>query len=198
MSEESKAQELRAVWRGRPEEKLPVNPERFVSRRTRDLSSSTRSEIAMSIGSVLFFAAIVALRFASAHERIQRLGLAAAIPAIAWVLISLYWFRDRIWRADAPREDALAAACREYYRKELERRRDHLRNVWLWHGPLFLACLISAAVFLGIGKAFPGFERLRNALPLVVLLAVWTGFGLRRRRRQAKQIQQEIDEIDRL
>jgi hypothetical protein len=32
-------------------------------------------------------------------------------------------------------------------------------------------------------------------LPLVALLAVWTGFGLIRRRRQAKDLQREIDEI---
>jgi hypothetical protein len=33
-------------------------------------------------------------------------------------------------------------------------------------------------------------------LPLVVLLAVWTGFGFRRRRRQAKELQRELDEIE--
>jgi hypothetical protein len=33
-------------------------------------------------------------------------------------------------------------------------------------------------------------------LPLVVLLAVWTAFGLMRRRRQARELQREIDEIE--
>jgi len=194
MSEESRAKDLGAAWRSQPEEKLSVNLEQFVSRRTRELASSTRWEIAVSIGAALFFAAMIALRFASAHDRLLQPGWMAVIALAVWVLISLYWFRDRIWRDASPRKDALATTCRQYYRKELERRRDHLRNEWLWNGPLLLACMISVAIFMG--KAFPGFERSRNALPLAALLAVWTGFGLRRRRRQANEIQREIDEID--
>ena len=81
-----------------------------------------------------------------------------------------------------------------HYRKELERRRDHLRNAWLWHGPLFLACMILITIL--IGKEYPAFRGLQRVLPLVLLLAAWTGFGLIRRRRQANELQQEIDEID--
>jgi hypothetical protein len=33
-------------------------------------------------------------------------------------------------------------------------------------------------------------------LPLIVLLAVWTGFGVWRRHRQAKELQREIDAIE--
>jgi preprotein translocase subunit YajC len=46
-----------------------------------------------------------------------------------------------------------------------------------------------------LGNTFSGYQPLRNVLPLVVLLAVWTGFGIRRRRRQASEIQREIDEM---
>jgi hypothetical protein len=172
-----------------------VNLEQFVSRRTRELASITRSEIAMSIGAALFFVAVIALRFASAHDRVQQPGWIAMIAVMAWALISSYWFRDRIWRKASKRKEALTATCREYYRKELELRRDHLRNEWLWHGPLLLACLSSVVIFMG--KAFPGFERLGSALPLIALLVVWTGFGMRRRRSHANEIQREIDEIDR-
>jgi hypothetical protein len=47
-----------------------------------------------------------------------------------------------------------------------------------------------------MGKAFPAFRRLRDVLPLVVLLAVWTVFGITRRRRLARELQREIDEIE--
>src|SRR5260370_7653273 len=86
---------------------------------------------------------------------------------------------------------AAAATCLEYYRKELEGRRDHLRNAWLWHGPLILAGATLIAIVIR-GKAFQPF---RNVLPLVVLLAVWTGLGIWRRHRQAKDLQPEIDKI---
>jgi hypothetical protein len=187
MSEEPKPRDLGAVWRDQPEEKLTVKLEQFTNRRTRELYSSTRSEIMMSIGAALFFVAVMAWRFGSGQDRLQQLGLLAVF---VWVLISLCWFRHLIWRK-APARDALATTSLEYYRKELERRRDHLRNAWLWHGPLFLACAIFVATV--IGKAVPG--RARDVVILLILLAVWTGFGVRRRQLHAKELQREIDDI---
>ena len=181
-----------AIWRDQPEEKLTVNLEQIVNRRTEELGSSTRSEILMSVCAALLFVGVMAWRFAPIHDRLQVVGFAAVI---AWVAISLYRFRSRIWRRNPAPPDAIAAPGLEYYRKQLEQRRDHLRNAWLWHGPLFLACLILTAVLLG--KAFPGSDRLRSVLPLFVLLAVWTAFGLMRRRRQARELQRETDEFER-
>jgi divalent metal cation (Fe/Co/Zn/Cd) transporter len=180
-----------AIWRDQPEEKLTVNLEQIVNRRTEELGSSTRSEILMSVGAALLFVGVMAGRFEPIHDGLQEVGLAAVM---AWVVISLYWFRRRIWWRDPSRPDAIAATGLEYYCKQLEQRRDHLRNAWLWHGPLFLACVILVAILFG--NAFPGPERLRSVLPLFVLLVVWTGFGLTRRRRQARELQREIDEID--
>jgi hypothetical protein len=54
--------------------------------------------------------------------------------------------------------------------------------------------MILVAIMLG--KTFPAFRRLRDVLPLVVLLAVWTGFGVTRRYRLARDLQREIDEIE--
>ncbi len=190
MPEQSLPNDPGAVWRQQPEEEPPVNPESFVPRRTRQLYSSTRSEILMSLGAAVFFAAVIAMRFNTAGETFPPLGF---VGVLAWVLISLYWFRDRIWRRRAVPGDALAAPGVEHYRRELERRRDHLRNEWLWHGPLVLACATCLALFGG--KAFPALDRLRNVAPLVVLLAVWMAFGVVRRRRQANEIQREIAEI---
>jgi len=190
MPDQTRAKDPGAIWRDQPEEKLAVNVEQIVNRRTEELYSSTRSEILMSIGAALLFVGVMAWRFAPAYDRLQELGFAAVL---AWAVISLYRFRHRIWRQDPSRPDAVAATGLEYYRGELERRRDHLRNGWLWHGPLFLACLILIAVLMG--KPFPGFQRLRSVLPLVALLAVWTGFGLRRRHLQARELQREIDEL---
>jgi len=133
----------------------------------------------MSIGAALFFLVVVPWRLAAEMGRVPMVGL---IAAVVWVLISLYWFRDRIWRKE-PARDALAAPGLEYYRRELERRRDHLRNAWLWHGPLIVACVFFVAIVAG--RAYPGIERLSSVLPLVALLVVWTGYGIHRRRRQA-------------
>ncbi len=190
MSDQTGRKDPGAIWRNQPEERLAMNLEQIVQRRTEGLSSSTRSEILVSIGAALFFVAVVGWRIAPFHDRLPEIGFGAVL---AWVAISLYWFRHRIWRPNASRPDAVAASGAEYYRKELERRRDHLRNPWLWHGPLFLACAILVAILAA--ETFRVYQDLRNVLPLVVLLAVWTGYGVWRRRRQARELQQEIDEM---
>ncbi len=189
MSDQPRAKDPGAIWRGQPEEVRAVNLEQIVKRRTEELYSSTRSDILMSIGAALLFVGVVGWRLAPAHDRLLVIGFAAVI---VWVVISAFWFRRRIWGQPA-RPDAVAAPGLEYYRKELERRRDHLRNEWVWHGPLFLACLILIAIVAG--KTYSGYQRVQNVLPLVVLLAVWTGFGLVRRHRQVKELQREINEI---
>ena len=125
-----------------------------------------------------------------AQEGLLKIGFAASL---AWVVISLYIFRRRIWRRDASQRDAVAATCREFYRRQLQRRRDHLRNEWLWHGPLTLASIIFFAVFTG--KTNIAFRSLQSVAPLLILLVCWTVFGIWRRHRQANDLQREIDEM---
>jgi hypothetical protein len=45
------------------------------------------------------------------------------------------------------------------------------------------------------GRANIACQPLRNALPLIILLAAWVGFGVWRRRIQARGLQREIDEL---
>jgi hypothetical protein len=170
-----------------------MNLDQILNRRTEGLSSSTRSEILLSIGAALLFVAVTAWRLPPVHDLYLEVGLAAAI---LWAAISLYVFRHRIWRKDSTRTDSIAATGLEHYRRELERRRDHLKNEWLWHGPLVLASVILVSILAG--RTFAGFQPFRNILPLLLVLAVWTGFGWRRRRLQVQELQRELDEIETL
>jgi hypothetical protein len=190
MSDRAKGSDPGFVWRDQPEEQVPVNLEQIVNRRTHELSAHTRSESLIGVGSALLLIGVVAWRLEIAHGGLLEFGLAAAF---AWVIVSLYLFRRRIWWRDAAPRDAAAATCLEYYRKELERRRDHLRSAWFWHGPLLLASLMLVAVLTG--RANIAFQPLRNVLPLIILLAAWVGFGIWRRRLQARSLQREIDEL---
>jgi hypothetical protein len=158
--------------------------------RTEQLYFATRSEIVMSIAAALLFAGVMAWRFAPELGGKVLLGIAAAG---AWVAISLYWFRARIWRREPPPADALAVTGAEHYRRELECRRDHLKNEWIWHGPLFLACVTLVATLAG--KTSLPFMGVRRILPLLVLLVVWTVFTIVRRRRAVAELQREIDEL---
>ena len=189
MSDQVEGPDPGVIWRDQPEDEVPVSLAGLGSR-TEELSARTRWEILLSVGSTVLLIGLVAWRLRINHERLLSFGICAAI---AWVIISLYWFRRRIWRHDMPRPDAVAVNCLEYYRKELEHRRDHLRSAWLWNGPLVLASLILIAVVRG--RVNTAYQPLRNVLPLIILLAVWVGFGIWRRRIQAIALQREIDEL---
>jgi hypothetical protein len=56
---------------------------------------------------------------------------------------------------------------------------------------LWLATIVSAATLAR--RIIPG--RLWDALPVFLLLAAWAVIGIKRRVRQASELQQEIDEI---
>ena len=176
MSDQTGANDPGAIWRDQPEERRTVDLEQILKQRTDELYSSTRSEILMSIlrGPALYrsngLAARAGARPARAGWIRRRDRLGDRLP----VLVSM---PDPA--AIRPRPDAPAASGLEYYRAELERRRDHLKNEWLWHGPLFLACVTLVAILTG--RVFSGYQPLRNILPLLVLLAAWTGFTVWRR-----------------
>jgi hypothetical protein len=190
MSERNEALDPGCVWRDQPAEKLPVNLKPIVDRRTEELSSSTRWEILTSIAAAILLVAIAAWRLENLREGLLELGIAAVV---GWVAISLYVFRRRIWKRSELRQDAIARTGVEYYRAELERRRAHLKNEWLWHGPLVLALMMFA--FILFGHANIAFRPLRSMWPLIALLVAWIAFGIWRRRIQIQQIQREIDEL---
>jgi hypothetical protein len=179
--------ELRSAWLNQPEEQLPVDLEQIYSRRTRELVSTTRSEILSSIGAALFFGIVVAWRFAGEQDRLVQYGCAAVV---LWAAITIFRFRLSI-RPNMSQPDFFASTGVEHYRTELFRRRDHLRSAWVWHGPLWLAGIVSMAALAG--RVVPG--RLWDALPVLLLLAGCAAIGVRRRLRQAAELQHEIEEL---
>jgi hypothetical protein len=190
MSEKARTNDPGAIWRDQPEEEVVVNVSQILNRRAEELSTSTRSEVLMSIGAAVLFVAVIAWRLPPVNNRLIEVGFGAVA---LWVFVSLF----RFWRwsgREPARPDAVASSGVEYYRRELERRRDHLRNAWVWHGPLLLASFMLIAVVAG--HAYWGVGRLWSVLPLVALLLLWTVFSLVRRLRLAKALQAEIDDLE--
>ncbi len=116
-----------ALWRSQRTEDYQTNVHRIVSRRARELYSRTRAEVITSVASPVLFIAVVAWQFGFANNRVVRYGFALIVT---WIAISLCAMRRRIWGPREPAPDA-AAASMDYYRHELQERRDHLRSLWL-------------------------------------------------------------------
>jgi hypothetical protein len=181
----SESVDVKALWRDQPNEKLPVpSPEGLVLRGRR-LHAMTRSEILTTVSALLFFAAVLVWRLGPSHVAMASLALITL-----WVFITLLWLRRRVWSSA---DQAFAASGVEFYRRELEQRRIHLRNTWLWHGPLLLACIAIVDVAMVTGTL--AYNRLAQVSPLLIALALWTVFRIRQRLRDAKAIKRELDEM---
>jgi hypothetical protein len=191
MSDDSRKYDPQAIWREQQFEETPVIVDRIMNRRTQQLHVSTRSEIVMSIVAAMFFIAVLAWRLPGAGLELQGAGVAIAA---AWIAITVFRFRRILWGSTAAAHSASTGLA--YYVRELEIRRDHLRNAWLWHGPLFVSLLVLLANFWEQG--FPGPERVVVAVPLLLLRVIWIAAEIVRRYRQAADIQREIDELHRL
>src|SRR3954467_6301733 len=103
MSEQRRPTDPGALWRDQPEEEVAVNVSQIVNRRTEELSSSTRSEILMSIGATVLLVGVMAWPLEFARGGLLQFAFAAAA---VWVAISLYAFRRRIGRPQASPRDA--------------------------------------------------------------------------------------------
>jgi len=79
MSDQTGAKDPGAIWRNQPEERIAMNLEQIVKRRREELSSSTRSEILMSIGAALLFVTVVAWRIAPFHDSLPEIGFGAVL-----------------------------------------------------------------------------------------------------------------------
>lgn len=179
--------EIRKAWKGQPGEEVPVNVQKMLKRRARQLYWGTRREILVSVAAALALLLVVPRWLAPVWAG---LTVAAYVAVAGWVVVSLVWYRRRLSRRF---EDAAASGV-EHYRRELQHRRDHLRNAWIWHGPLLLACLFLTAGLAG--KALPEPKRLFNMLPFVLLLVGWVVFGVVQRQRMARAVEQEQEDLE--
>ena len=92
-------------------------------------------------------------------------------------------------------QDAPINRCLEFYRSELERRRDYLRHRW-WRSGLPFCILGMVMVIVGTGARKVSPHPLLNAIPFLGLLAVWAVvFRFVKKKLGQENLQQEIEEL---
>jgi uncharacterized membrane protein YfcA len=94
--------------------------------------------------------------------------------------------------------DAAVGTSLDFYRKELERRRDYGRHIWyrsgLWLSFVGLAFVVLPALIAALKTP----RLLLNAIPFFVLLAAWIVAFIHIRKREQQNLQSEIDELNAL
>jgi hypothetical protein len=178
------------IWQEQPREAMQMSLNE-IRRRARELQTKGRLAALGWTAIGLVLAGAFQYGFALTHDLALRLGLGALS---VWALYGAYQAYRWMWPASLA-ADATLATSLDFYRKELERRRDYIRNIWrlsvLWLFFIGLAALILPMV---IGThANP--RLLLNAIPLFTLLVVWFVAFFYIRKRDQGNLQREIDEL---
>ena len=178
------------IWQNQPTEPLKMSAS-DLRRKALERQSKARFEALCTIIIGIILCASFAWSFARAQDVLARMG---------WGLLSLcgiyagYHAYKWIWPGNLP-EEAPISACLEFYRRELERRRDYRHRWWRSGLPFFLLLgMVMAGVGTGARNAPP--HPLRNALPFFLVLAIWAvAFLLMRKKLGRENLEQEIEEL---
>jgi hypothetical protein len=162
-----------------------------IRQKVQELHAKTRRQL---LGSLAVPAAVVALSGFGIKQFPATQPLCAF--AIAWSVAGAYFLNRGMWSAAMPGDAGLSTGL-EFYRQEIERRCSLFRRVLLWSfGPVLLAIgtFILALVKIG-GRGWGIFP---NAMPFMVVVVIWIATYFVTRMREQRELQREIDELDRV
>ena len=146
------------LWRSQPEERVELDIEHLVTRRTREFSSATRSEMAEHRRS-----AISDCRLRGESRLPERSPVRPPCFGGGLGTVTLYRFRDNYGPPGSRRARAAAVEVHHYYRGELAPG----AIIFAANGSGRAAVPGVAMLAVAVGrKMFPGPERLRTVLPL--------------------------------
>jgi hypothetical protein len=190
MPDEPSTNDPKTIWQSQPKEVTKMSLDK-IRREARAIQ--TKSRMAALGWSLLGL--VVTLGFALLFLKAQGPLHKAGWGALAlWGLYGVYQACKRMWPSTLA-ADATFANSLGFYRRELERRRDYVRDIWrmqvLWVFFVGLALFIAPAL-IGSRK---NPRVLLNAIPFFVLLGVWFIALFYIRNRDQKELQREIDEL---
>ncbi len=177
------------IWQDQPKEAIRMSLDE-IRRKVQTLQNKSRltslAGVVIGLGLSICFAVAVV----RAHGLMPRVGLGVLI---LWGLYGAYQ-AYRMWPGSlAP--DATFGTSLEFYRRELERRRDQVRDAWRMP---YLWLLFAGIAFL-VAPALIGTHSnprlLVNAIPFFVLLFAWLIAFINIRKRDLRNLGREIDEL---
>jgi len=183
------------IWQNQITEKVNMSATQFMEKAEQLRARSRWMAIA---NDVTHAAAVVFIGFlyAQTTNTMSRAGL---ILLAAGVLYVAFQAHKRLWpqasAPDSPPYSGLVA-----YRYELQRSRDHARNIWPMVAPIIPGAILYALPVIVplVRNILANPAILMNAVPLCVLFAIWLVIMFPRRKRKLRKIQSEIDMVNRL
>ena len=178
------------IWQNQPTEPLKMSAT-DLRRKALETQSKARFTALFTIIVGIMCCVVFAWSFARAHAALARMGYGLVSLCMIYAAYHVYKWT---WPGNLP-EEAPINTCIEFYRRELERQRDYSHRWWRSGLPvLTLLGVVMAAVGTGARNAPP--HPLLNALPFLLVLAIWVvAFLLLRKKLGRENLQREIEEL---
>jgi len=190
MPDELPMNDPKKIWQDQPTEPIKMSLDE-IRRKAEKFQTKSRLKVLMGMVIGLF----VCVAFARMSAEIPDI-----VPRIGWGMLSLwglycaYATYKWIW----PRRlagNATLTTSLDFYRSELERRRDYERNIWRRSGLTFCFAGLALALIPELIPALQTPRLLLKAAPFFTLLAIWFVLFFYVRKRNRLKLQREIDEL---
>lgn len=177
---------MKALWQSQTTE-VPSMQFSYLRHRAEELEKSLRFRSVLEQGACFVGLIVCAVIIAFEQEPWKKLGAAMLLVGTSYALFQ--WRRRTLSKSVRSFEPASAGL--EFYRRELERRRDIHRTAWLWYGlPIF----IPATAFLILGMVY-GDVHANDPWLVIGLIVVSIILSLVYERTQVAKFQREIDAL---
>jgi len=192
MRNEPSENDPKSIWQDQPIEEIRMSLD-AIRERAQELGHKTGLQFYSVCAVGLALIAFDIWRLTSSQIPLQRAGFCLAV---AWTLYGLRETAERIWPRSLPWEAALTSSL-YFARRELERQRDYSRHIWLWSaGPMLFTFAVVAAPVVVAASQHP--SNLLNAVPVLILFAVWLAMFVTGLKRSRRKLQREIDGLQAL
>lgn len=182
----------RRIWQNQPKGPFKMSVDE-IRRKSDWFQTKARLGATFSIVMGLALSIPFARASAQAGEMFLRIGWGVLCPgAIYFAYQSYKW----IWPKTSPPEAPVSTSL-EFYRNELEKRRDYGRHIWVRSGLTFCFLGLGLIVIPQLIKVLATPRLLVNALPVFVLLAIWLAIFFPVQKREQQKLEQEIEELRR-
>ena len=186
-----------ALWQSQTVDRDDVRLETLLEQ-AQGIAARVRRQVLPTLAAALVTTVLGVLRF--------RGGFPSTLSAVLWtaILILMWsWPIRKIWTAyrihrwvwpDAGGAEVALTESIRFYRAQLERELARVEQGYRPRRVVGVALLLLASV------AVLGFLRAGsfvNIMPVIVLVAAWTGLSFYARRHEVRRIRQELDDLDR-
>jgi hypothetical protein len=203
MPSEFPMNDLQNVWQNQPAEAFKMSADKL-RRKSQQLDKKARWAVLSSAAIAILLFLFFGWGFLSFPGGFRAFGLGLfggwtvrlgfGVLSL-WSLYSGYKTYKVFW-PNGPTSDADLKTTLHSYRQQLEKRRDHSRNIWLRSGLIF--CFLGVALVVMpvlVREISTPLRMLANLGPILALLILWLAIFIPTRKRRQRKLQQEIDQL---